>query len=74
MSSSVTLGAMLRTAREGKRLQQQEAAELIGVTRSTLWRWETNQRQPAAAQLEAVCAVLDLKRADVVRAAAMASS
>ncbi|GIM88770.1 helix-turn-helix domain-containing protein [Paractinoplanes toevensis] len=39
-------GGRGRIIREQAKVPQQEMAELIGVTTSCLWRWETGRRRP----------------------------
>lgn len=41
-----TLGSRLRQLRDGKRLQQDQVARLIGVKKSTVSLYENDMRQP----------------------------
>jgi transcriptional regulator with XRE-family HTH domain len=41
-----TLGAAFRAKRWERRLDQQQAAQEIGVSVKTYWGWETNRREP----------------------------
>lgn len=40
------VGDRLRELREGAGLSQAELADAVGVSRETIARWETNQREP----------------------------
>jgi transcriptional regulator with XRE-family HTH domain len=52
-----TLGDRLRECRKGLKLPVREVAELIGVHRQTLYRWEWGAIEP---ELKDLCALADL--------------
>ena len=56
----------LRAARVNKGLNQQEAAEIIGVSRTTLQAWETYKSYPTVAQLPAIEAAYGCKYDDII--------
>ena len=43
-------GILLRTSRQAAGLTQEVAAQLIGVTKDTLARWESGRNKPHALQ------------------------
>lgn len=56
----------LKSARVNCGLSQQEAAELIGVSRTTLHSWETYKSYPTVAQLPRIEAAYRVKYDDIV--------
>lgn len=56
----------LKAARVNKGLNQQEAANIIGVSRTTLQAWETYKSYPTVAQLPAIEAAYDVKYDDII--------
>ena len=48
----------IRFYRERKILTQPKLAKKIGVSIATLWRWENNQREPRASDIQKLCRVL----------------
>jgi transcriptional regulator with XRE-family HTH domain len=53
-----SIGACIRAVRERRRLDTQDAAALLGVHRVTLNRYENGRRQPTAARLACIAAIL----------------
>ena len=56
----------MKAARVNRGLNQQEAADLIGVSRSTLHAWETYKSFPTAAQIPAIEAAYGMKYEDII--------
>ena len=56
----------LKAARVNRGLNQQEAADLIGVSRTTLQSWETCKSFPTVAQLPAIEKVYNVKYDDII--------
>lgn len=56
----------LKAARINKGLNQQEAADLLGVSRTTLQSWETYKSYPTVAQVPAIEAAYDVKMNDLL--------
>ncbi|WP_435109950.1 helix-turn-helix domain-containing protein [Nocardiopsis synnemataformans] len=50
----------LRAAREERGLSQKEAADRIGVSENTLWRWENALSRPPLSDVDALADILDL--------------
>lgn len=48
------IGAKLKTLRKSRKLTQEEFAQMIGVSRSTLSCYEINQRTPSMKTLQAI--------------------
>ena len=49
----------LKAWREANKLSRDDAAELIGVSRVTLWRWESGRSMPVEREMRAVLAASD---------------
>ena len=56
----------LKAARVNRGLNQQEAADLIGVSRTTLQSWETCKSFPTVAQLPAIEKAYNVKYDDII--------
>lgn len=56
----------LKAARVNKGLNQQEAADIIGVSRTTLQSWETYKSYPTVEQLPAIEAAYNAKYDDII--------
>lgn len=56
----------LKSARVNKGLNQQEAAEILGVSRTTLQSWETYKSFPTVAQLPAIEKAYGVKYDDII--------
>lgn len=56
----------LKAARVNKGLNQQEATDKIGVSRTTLQAWETYKSFPTVAQLPAIEAAYNVKYDDII--------
>lgn len=57
-TDSAWAGARLRELREAARLSQQELADVLAVSRETVARWETDQREPNWTNVRAMAAAL----------------
>ncbi len=55
-----TFGKILQEARETKELTLGQAAKLLGVPKTSLWRWENNKTKVYAQQLVDIAAVYGL--------------
>jgi len=60
------LKVTLKSARVNCGLSQQEAAEKIGVSRTTLQSWETYKSYPTVAQLPRIEAAYNVRYDDIV--------
>lgn len=56
----------LKSARVNKGLNQQEAADIMGVSRTTLQSWETYKSFPTVAQLPAIEKAYGVKYDDII--------
>ena len=56
----------LKAARVNRGLNQQDAANLIGVSRTTLQSWETYKSYPTVAQLPAIERAYNVKYDDII--------
>jgi transcriptional regulator with XRE-family HTH domain len=56
----------LKAARVNRGLNQQEAADLIGVSRTTLQSWESCKSFPTVAQLPAIEKAYNVKYDDII--------
>src|SRR5690606_14513925 len=57
----------LRRYRRAKKWNQDELADLIGVTQAAVQRWETGKREPSHADLEKLARALGVTVADLFR-------
>jgi transcriptional regulator with XRE-family HTH domain len=55
-------GAQLRRARREKKLSQAELADLLGIHRTSLVRWESDVADPSLQQEEAIARILERPR------------
>jgi transcriptional regulator with XRE-family HTH domain len=60
------LGITLKAARVNRGLNQQDAADIIGVSRTTLQSWETFKSFPTVAQLPAIEKAYGVKYDDIL--------
>src|SRR5436309_1881006 len=58
MAESAWIGARLRELREQKGLTQGQLAELVGVRRDAVARWEADAREPGWSNVVALAAAL----------------
>ena len=56
----IALGKRIKQAREMKGLTQENLAELVGVSRTAITRWEGGDIVPTVEHLIALCKVLDV--------------
>ena len=56
----MTFGAKLKHARQEKGLTQMQLADLIGVSKSTLANYETDNREPDMYKIKKILSVLDI--------------
>lgn len=69
MTSYVTLGVMLATARQKAGLHQRDVARQANVSQQTLSRWEQGLSRPNQKQIEALAGILSIDFADLLIAA-----
>ena len=55
-----TLGERIRTMRLSRGLNQVDLAKMVGVSRSTVTMWETDQRRPALEMFDALADVFNV--------------
>jgi transcriptional regulator with XRE-family HTH domain len=68
-SRGARFAELIRTAREGRGLSQDEVAERAGVSRSTIIRWENGRAErPDPGQVRAVCQALGIDPRDAATA------
>jgi transcriptional regulator with XRE-family HTH domain len=60
MAESAWVGARLRELREQKRLTQGQLAELVGVKRDAVARWEADTREPGWSNVVALARALSV--------------
>lgn len=56
----MTFGERLKEYRMGKGLSQEKAAELLGVSRQAVTKWESNQTMPSSENLLALSALYEI--------------
>lgn len=49
-----SIGAKLKTLRKGRKLTQEQAAELLGITRATVSNYEVGRRSPHLSELKRI--------------------
>lgn len=59
-------GNKLLRIRKGKNISQEKLAELVGVTRQTIYLWESNQNLPDVEKVSKLCEVLNVTLPDLV--------
>jgi len=59
-------GEKLFKIRKKKRMSQETLAERVGVTRQTIYSWESNQRLPDVEKVGRLCKVLNINLSDLV--------
>ena len=64
-----TLGSIIYRKRAELSLSQSELAELIGVTRTEIWFWETDKRKPYPKNIRALSSALGIPLAELVKMA-----
>ena len=60
MIKTITIGKQIATFRKEKKLSQQELADLLFVTRTTIAHWESGRHSPSLNQLISICDVFDI--------------
>ncbi len=65
------MGSILRTLRERAGLSVADAAEQIGVSRSLVYAWEKDEKQPEPPNLRAACRVYAASEAERAELAAL---
>ncbi len=63
-----SIGNNIRTARLQKGISQEELALAIGVTKSTISKYELGQREPRSEQLNTIAAALGVRYYDLLPA------
>ena len=56
----------LKAARVNRGLNQEEAAKMLGISRTTLQAWETYKSYPTVAQLPAIESTYNVKYDDII--------
>ena len=56
----MSLGTIIKTARENKKLTQKQLAQLIGAKHNSISNWENDQNKPDVDTLELICGVLEI--------------
>ena len=59
-------GNKLLLIRKGKNMSQDKLAELVGVTRQTIYLWESNQSLPDVEKVSKLCNILNVTLSDLV--------
>ena len=59
-------GNKLLRLRKGKDITQEKLAELVGVSRQTIYFWESNQNIPDSEKVGKLCEVLEVDLSEVV--------
>lgn len=59
------LGEKLFDLRRKKGYSQEQLAEMIGVTRQTISKWETGSMQPTFENIRLLCEILEIKFEDI---------
>src|SRR5262245_6251394 len=70
MAQSAWIGGRLRELREGKGLTQPQLAELVGVKRDAVARWEADVREPGWSNVVALAKALGVRCEDFLQAPA----
>src|SRR5260370_2793650 len=70
MAESAWIGGRLRELREGKGLTQDRLAELVGVKRDAVARWEADVREPGWSNVVALAQALGISCEDFLQAPA----
>ena len=55
----------LRAARANKNLSQEQVAELMGVSRIAVWKWENGESYPRVANLKKLCFIYGVDLGDL---------
>ncbi len=63
MEIDTLLGERIANARQAKGLSQKQLADLIGVTKSTVAKWESDRTSPRASRLIQVAGILGIPMA-----------
>ncbi|MCM1114505.1 MAG: helix-turn-helix domain-containing protein [Clostridium sp.] len=63
----MTLGNRLYEMRKSKGLSQEKAAEILGVTRQTISKWETNQSTPDFDKILPLCDLYEISTDELVK-------
>ncbi len=56
----MTIGKIIKTERQIKKLTQKQLAEKIGITQDSISLWETDKRLPDTQYIIALCKVLEI--------------
>lgn len=62
----MTMGQLIKAARERAGMTQEELGKKIGVTGVAIMRYEKGQRQPRLAQLQAIASALGVPVQDLI--------
>ena len=64
---SIPFSEALRRARIKKKLSQQQLADAMNVSRSTVTKWETGKAEPRLDKLLMLCSLYDCDLTELVR-------
>lgn len=62
----MTLGELLREAREKKGLSVRELAKMVGISHPTIYKYEADQYEPRISHLKWLAQALDLTLLEIV--------
>ena len=60
MARKISFGTHLRNARKKQKLWVRDVAAKMDISDSAIYRWETDRARPTAANLKALCQLLEL--------------
>lgn len=62
----MTLGDILRLAREAKGLSTDELAKMVGVSRTTIYNYESGSHEPRISHLKWLAEALDIPLMEII--------
>ena len=66
MGSGKAFGATLRRLRRQQGTSQADLAGQVGVSRPTVWSWETGRTSPGNSKIKALSRALDVPESDLI--------
>ena len=73
MGSDEAFGATLRRLRQQQGTSQADFAGQVGISRPTLWSWETGRTSPGNSKIKALSRALNLAESDLISASQIAA-